>query len=115
MPPNAHATPRDNRPQRCRQRYSAEGMADPVRGLPGLLDDEISNGWQVMAHVLRHVVVSIVFVARRQTVAAHFGDPHIEPRARQVRPQANALRRIPEAPIGKAAMQQYHGHATLAF
>ncbi|MNT86852.1 hypothetical protein D3C72_2271910 [compost metagenome] len=41
-------------------------------------------------------------------MAAHFRNPYIKTGARQIRTQANTPGRIPETPVGKAAVQQNH-------
>ncbi|MNC84414.1 hypothetical protein D3C75_1390040 [compost metagenome] len=44
-------------------------------------------------------------------MASHFRDPDIETGARKVGTQANPFGRIPEAPIGKTAVQENDRHA----
>jgi hypothetical protein len=82
-----------------------------VRPTAALLDDEFGDGRQVLSDVIGHPVVPVVAVARRQAMAAHLGDPHIEAAACQVGTQADAARRIPEAPVGETAVQQDHRFA----
>jgi hypothetical protein len=101
--------------ERRGQGDAAQGMADPVSGLPALFGDKGGDGRQVVAHVLRHAVVAVALVARRQAMAAHLGDPHIEAGARQVGAQADALGRVPETPVGEAAVQQHHRHPARIF
>jgi hypothetical protein len=101
--------------ERRGQGDAPQGMTYPVGNLPVLLGDEGGDGRQVVAHVLRHAVVAVALVAWRQAVAAHLGDPHIEAGTRQVRAQADAPGRVPETPVGKAAVQQHHRHPARIF
>ena len=99
--------------QRRRQGNAAQRMADPVRDLAALLAHEGANGRQIVSRVVGNAVLAIVLVALGQAMTAHFRDPHIEPQARQIGAQPQALGGKPEAPIGKTAVQQDHRHATV--
>ncbi|MNF99579.1 hypothetical protein D3C84_824840 [compost metagenome] len=100
-------------PQRGRQGNATQRMADPVRDLAALLAHERANGRQIVTSVVGDAVLAIVLVALGQAMTAHFRDPHIESQTRQIGAQPQAFWGEPEAPIGKAAVQQNHRHTTV--
>ncbi|MNP24226.1 hypothetical protein D3C76_1169740 [compost metagenome] len=75
-----------------------------------LLAHERGNQWQVITGIGGNGVVLPGAVTRRQAVAAHFRDPHIETGTGQIGAQANPFGRIPETPIGKTAVQENDRH-----
>ncbi|MCY1453599.1 hypothetical protein D9M71_706050 [compost metagenome] len=85
-------------------------MANPVGRLARLLTHERSNQRQVIAGIGSNTVVLPVTVARRQAVAAHFRDPHVEAGAGEKGTQANTFGRIPETAVGKTAVQENDRH-----
>ena len=94
-----------------RQRGAAKRMAHPMRCLARLFAHECVDQWQVFTGIRSNTVVLPGLVTRRQAVATHFRDPHIETGARKVGAQTNPFGRIPETPIGKTAMQENDRHA----
>ena len=86
-------------------------MADPVRDLSALLTHERGNRRQIVTGIVGHAVAPVVLIALGQAVTAHFRNPHVEAQPRQIRAEPEAFGGKPEAPIGKAAVQQNHRHA----
>ena len=71
--------------ERGGQGDAAQRMAEPVCGPAGLLVNERGNGRQVVAGIVGDPVVTVIAVAWRQPMPAHFRYPHVKPGTRQQR------------------------------